>query len=73
MMGPVLDETQRVKKLRYEKVKESGSSHLNDLPVSQSFDYGRRTNETTPPPPLPPRNIIKKRELEGSFESPRSL
>jgi dystrophin len=65
-IAPAFDETQMLKKLRHDQIR-------NQLSSSQSFDYGRKHNviDTTPPPPLPPRNLIKNRAMTA--EPSRSL
>lgn len=59
----LLDELQRVKKLR-------DNNHMmrvgGPLPTSHSFDHGRIASgsmgiDMDPAPPLPPRNMVKKR------------
>lgn len=64
----ILDEAQKVKKLHH-------GSMRAELPVSHSFDHGRISGSVEPAPPLPPRNMIKKRAQtsEPTIKSPGTM
>ena len=64
---PFLDDAQKIRKLRHHLGVGGGDA---GLPVSHSFDFGRGTSVDESAPPLPPRNIIKKRVGKPPESSP---
>lgn len=64
---PFLDDAQKIRKLRHHLAVGGGDG---GLPVSHSFDFGRGTSVDESAPPLPPRNIIKKRVGKPPESSP---
>lgn len=61
----LLDDSDKIKKLRHYirlgDERGGGGGGVGGIPASHSFDFGRGASANDLAPPLPPRNLVKKR------------